>query len=137
MRLGDRELDVMVALWRGGPGTVAEVQERLPAELAYNTVSTILRNLEAKGFVDHTADGRLFSYHARISEATVRGSALSRIVDKLFRGSPLGVITHMVEGDELSPDDLEELQEFLEERLSAMPPSAAAEPRRSKAAGKG
>jgi predicted transcriptional regulator len=50
--LGERELDVMTALWTDGPGTVAEVKERLPAALAYNTVLTILRNLEAKRLED-------------------------------------------------------------------------------------
>ena len=45
--LGDRELDVMGVLWDLGSGTVAEVRDRLPADLAYTTVLTILRNLEA------------------------------------------------------------------------------------------
>jgi BlaI family transcriptional regulator, penicillinase repressor len=53
--LGDRELDVMGVLWTLGSGTVAEVRDRLPVELAYTTVLTILRNLEAKEFVSHTA----------------------------------------------------------------------------------
>jgi predicted transcriptional regulator len=51
--LGDRELDVMGVLWDLGSGTVTEVRDKLPADLAYTTVLTILRNLEAKGFVDH------------------------------------------------------------------------------------
>lgn len=123
-RLGERELDVMVALWRHGPGTVADVQGRLGVELAYNTVSTILRNLEAKGFVDHTADRRLFSYFARMSEQAARGNALSRVVDKLFRGSPLGVVTHMVENENLSHQDLQELHEFLDQRLTCTPENA-------------
>src|SRR4029078_12810500 len=53
--LGDRELDVMGVLWDLGSGTVSEVRERLPADLAYTTVLTILRNLEAKELVRHTA----------------------------------------------------------------------------------
>ena len=56
--LGDRELDVMGVLWELRSGTVAEVRERLPAELAYTTVLTILRNLEEKGFVSHEVEGR-------------------------------------------------------------------------------
>src|SRR5687767_7196459 len=117
--LGERELDVMGALWREGPGTAAEVQKRLPAELAYNTVSTILRNLEAKGYVDHTADGRLFQYHARVTEQAARGNALSRMVDKLFRGSPLQVVTHLVENETLSQEEMEALHRLLDRQLSA------------------
>ena len=119
--LGERELDVMGALWREGPGTAAEVQKRLPAALAYNTVSTILRNLEAKGYVGHTADGRLFEYFPRVTEEAARGSALSRMVDKLFRGSPLQVVTHLVENETLSPDELVALHRLLDRQLSAVP----------------
>ncbi|HEX6925671.1 MAG TPA: BlaI/MecI/CopY family transcriptional regulator [Longimicrobiaceae bacterium] len=130
--LGERELDIMVALWRQGPGTVAEVQARLPIELAYNTVSTILRNLEAKGYVGHTAEGRLFHYHALVSEQTVRGNALSRLVDKLFRGSPLGVVTHMVESQALSPEELRALEEYLDQRLKGLQSASGANMRPGK-----
>ena len=124
--LGERELDVRGVLWRDGPGTAAEVQKRLPAALAYNTVSTILRNLEAKGFVDHTAEGRLFHYFARVSEVAARGSALSRVVDKLFRGSALHVVTHMVENETLSDGELRELHRLLDSRLSSSSRGGAA-----------
>jgi BlaI family penicillinase repressor len=115
--LGERELDVMGVLWRDGPGTVAEIRKRLPVPLAYNTVLTILRNLEGKGFVGHTAEGRLFRYHPAVSEQAVGGSALSRLVDKLFRGSALRVVAHMVEQETLSPDDLRTLHQLLDQRL--------------------
>lgn len=115
--LGERELDVMGVLWRHGAGTAAEVRRRLPADLAYNTVSTILRNLEAKGYVGHTAEGRLFHYHALVTEQAARGNALTRMVDKLFRGSSLRVVTHMVESEALSPEELRSLHELLDERL--------------------
>jgi BlaI family transcriptional regulator, penicillinase repressor len=117
--LGERELDVMAALWRDGPGTVQEVRERLPAPLAYNTVLTILRNLEAKAFVGHEAEGRLFRYFPAVEERAVRGSAISRIVDKLFRGSSLDVVAHMVEDESLSRDELRQLHQLIDERLSS------------------
>jgi predicted transcriptional regulator len=113
-------------LWRGGPGTVAEIRERLPVTLAYNTVLTILRNLENKGFVGHEDEGRLFTYFPAISEQSVQGSALERLVTKLFRGSPAGIVTHLVEAESLSTDDLRELHTLLEKRLS-QPKAAPAE----------
>ena len=117
--LGKRELDVMAAVWREGPGTVSEVRERLPAVLAYNTVLTILRNLEAKGFLRHTAEGRTFRYHALVSEQSARGSALSRIVERLFRGSALHLITQLVEEQPMSPDELRDVHRLLDARLRA------------------
>ena len=118
--LGERELDVMGVLWRDGACTVAEVRERLPADLAYNTVLTILRNLEAKALAGHTAEGRTFRYHPLVSEQAVRGSALARLVDRLFRGSALGVVTQLVDQRALSPDELRDLSKLLEERAAAI-----------------
>ena len=111
--LGDRELDVMGVLWDLGSGTVAEVRDRLPAELAYTTVLTILRNLEAKDLVDHTAEGKAHRYRPKLARRDARQSALSRIVDKLFHGSPEQLVAQLVEDEQLSADDLRRLRALL------------------------
>ena len=111
--LGDRELDVMGVLWDLGSGTVAEVRDKLPADLAYTTVLTILRNLEAKELVHHTAEGKAHRYHPRVARKTARRSALARVVDKLFHGSPEQLITQLVEDDQLSAEDLRRLRALL------------------------
>lgn len=113
--LGDRELDVMGVLWDLGSGTVSEVRDKLPADLAYTTVLTILRNLEAKGFVDHTAEGKAHRYVAKVARRTARRSALSKIVAKLFHGSPEQLVAQLVEDEELSADDLKRLRALLTE----------------------
>src|SRR6185503_4780780 len=79
--LGDRELDVMGVLWDLGSGTVAEVRDRLPADLAYTTVLTILRNLEAKDFVSHSAEGKAHRYFPRVARRAARRTALTKLVD--------------------------------------------------------
>jgi predicted transcriptional regulator len=109
----------MGVLWRTGAGTVAEVRKRLPASLAYNTVLTILRNLEAKGFVGHTVEGRTFRYHPLVTEQAVQGGAVARLVEKLFRGSALRMVAHLVEGEALSADELRGLHDILDSRLGA------------------
>ena len=111
--LGDRELDVMGVLWDLGSGTVAEVRDKLPADLAYTTVLTILRNLEAKELVHHTAEGKAHRYHPRVARKTARRSALARVVDKLFHGSPEQLITQLVEDEQLSVEDLRRLRALL------------------------
>lgn len=116
--LGERELDVMTVLWTDGPGTVAEVKERLPAVLAYNIVLTILRNLEAKAFVDHEAVGRVFRYFPVVSQEAVKGSAVSRLVAKFFGGSPVSVVAHLLESEALSADELRALHAHLNGRLA-------------------
>ncbi|HEX3868067.1 MAG TPA: BlaI/MecI/CopY family transcriptional regulator [Gemmatimonadaceae bacterium] len=111
--LGDRELDVMGVLWDLGSGTVAEVREKLPVDLAYTTVLTILRNLEAKDFVTHTAEGKAHRYVPRVARRSARKSALARMMDKLFHGSPDQLIAQLVEDEQLSAADLKRLRALL------------------------
>ena len=111
--LGDRELDVMSVLWEIGSGTVAEVRERLRDELAYTTVLTVLRNLEEKGFVTHEAEGRAHRYAPAIAREAARRSAIARLIDKLFEGSPEQLIAQLVEDRGLSAEELRQLQERL------------------------
>src|SRR3954471_16195396 len=111
--LGDRELDVMGVLWDLGSGTVSEVRDRLPADLAYTTVLTILRNLEAKELVTHTSEGKAHRYVPKVARRAARRSALTRIVDKLFHGSPEQLIAQLVEDEHLSADDLKRLRSLL------------------------
>ena len=118
--LGERELDVMTVLWTTGPGTVAEVRERLPVALAYNTVLTILRNLEAKGLVDHEAEGRVFRYFPTVTQEAVKGSAVSRLVSKFFGGSPVSVVAHLLENDGIDADELRALHAHLNDRLAKL-----------------
>src|SRR3712207_6585500 len=108
--LGDRELDVMGVLWELGSGTVAEVRAELPADLAYTTVLTILRNLEEKGFVSHRAEGRAHRYFPRVARQAARKTALARLVDKLFHGSPELLLAQLVADHDLTADDLRRLR---------------------------
>ena len=111
--LGDRELDIMGALWELGSGTVTEVREHLPADLAYTTVLTILRNLEAKGFVRHTVEGKAHRYHPRVAQRTARRNALAHILEKMFHGSPEQLIAQLVDDAKLSAADLKRLRAHL------------------------
>ena len=113
--LGDRELDVMALLWEIGTGTVGEVRRALPATLAYNTVLTILRNLEAKGFVKHTEEGRAYRYYPHVAQHAAQRSAISRLVDKLFSGSPEALLARLVDDGALSPEELQRLAKRVSE----------------------
>jgi predicted transcriptional regulator len=107
--LGDRELDVMAVLWESGSGTVGEVLERLDAPLAYTTVLTILRNLEAKGLVSRTEEGRAHRYFPRIGQQSAQRSALTRLVDTLFQGSTEQLLARLVDDEALDAEELSKL----------------------------
>lgn len=119
--LGDRELDVMGVLWEIGSGTVTEVRDQLPAELAYTTVLTILRNLEEKGFVTHEVEGRAHRYSPRIERQAARRSAIGRVVDKLFHGSVEQLVVHLVRERNLTADDLRRIRRTLGDAESPRP----------------
>ncbi|MCA9571292.1 MAG: BlaI/MecI/CopY family transcriptional regulator [Myxococcales bacterium] len=117
VRFTPRELDVMGVLWDKGPSTVADVQAALEDRLAYTTVLTILRVLEEKGSVTHTAEGRAHRYQAVVERQVAGSSALRRVRDRLFSGSPELLLTRLVEDEDLSDEELRRMRDLLEQRL--------------------
>lgn len=114
--LGKREHDLMDVLWSRGPSTVAEVRDALGADLAYTTVLTILRNLEAKGAVSRWGEGRAHRYFAVAARDDARESALQRLIDRFFAGSHEGLLTHLVDARKLSPEQLAELRARIDDQ---------------------
>ncbi len=111
LTLGERELDIMAVLWETGAGTVGEVRERLPVPLAYTTVLTILRNLEAKGYLSHTVDGRAHRYRPRIAQRAAQRSALKRMLSRFFSGSPELLLARLVADGNVDAQALREMAE--------------------------
>lgn len=114
----DRELDVMAVLWRMGSATVREVQDQLEPDLAYTTVLTILRTLEAKGHVGRELQGRAHRYHPEVHPDEAGTTALRHILTKIFAGSPDALLTRLVSDQHLTEDDLRRLRRLLDERLA-------------------
>lgn len=115
----DRELDVMAVLWKHGTGTVAEVRAALKGDFAYTTVLTVLRTLEEKGFVTHTSEGKAHRYTPVVEPSVAGRSALSRILDKMFAGSPELLLTQLVSDRRLDKKKLRQLRALLDARLGA------------------
>ena len=113
----DRELDLMNVLWEHGPSTAAEVREKLTDDLAYNTVLTMLRILEEKGYAGRIEEGRAHRYHALVEREAAGQSAVRRLVDRLFDGSPELLLTHLVNDKKLKHADIQRLRAVLDARL--------------------
>lgn len=112
-----RELDVMAVLWTHGPSTVAEVRERLEDELAYTTVLTILRTLEAKGFVSHEEEGKAHRYAPLVARDRAGRSALGQVLDKIFGGSREMLLANLVRERGVDAAELKRLRKVLDSRL--------------------
>ncbi len=111
----DRELDVMQILWDRGPCVVAEVREGLQDDLAYTTVLTILRTLEAKGHIGHTEEGRGYRYFATVKQRAAQDSALRHLMRKLFDSSAELLLTRLVSEKTLTAEELKRMRALLDE----------------------
>jgi BlaI family transcriptional regulator, penicillinase repressor len=116
----DRELDVMAVLWERGNGTVAEVREALSDELAYNTVLTVLRTLQEKGYVRPSVEGRAHRYYPTVTQHAAGKSALGRVLEKVFAGSSELLLTQLVSERTVDADELRRLRKLLDERLESL-----------------
>ena len=112
----DRELDVMAVLWARGSATVAEVRERIPDDLAYTTVLTVLRTLEEKGHVGHRGEGKAYRYFPLVERRVAGRSALARLIDTVFNGSPELLLTQLVTERDLSEEQLKRIRKLMDAR---------------------
>ena len=114
LRLTQRELDIMSVLWELGEATVTEVRDRVDPALAYTSVSTMVRNLEMKGFVSHRrGEGKTHVYFPVIDAETAGESAVGRVLNKIYGGSPIKLLAHLVEQNRLSEKELDRMRDLL------------------------
>ncbi len=116
-RLGDLQLRIMRVLWDSGPASVAQVRRKLEGDdLAYTTVATMLRKMEARGLVRHRQHQRRFIYEPAVSAEDVTRSMAHDMVDRLFEGSLADAVSHLLETREVSPEELARLEKLIQER---------------------
>jgi predicted transcriptional regulator len=108
----------MNILWRIGPSTVAQMLEALPAgrELAYTSVSTIVRILEQKGFVRSEKVGRGHEYSAAVPKDDYQARSLKHLVRNVFDGTPSLVVRRLLDSDALSDEDLAQIRALLRKK---------------------
>jgi predicted transcriptional regulator len=115
-KLGERELDLIQALWKLERATVSEVQEVLREQgedIAYTTIQTMLNRLETKGLVARDDSQRVHLYYAVLEEPVIAGNALQRLIERFFRGSTEALVTRLVEED-LTAEQLERIQSLID-----------------------
>lgn len=100
------ELEIMQVLWEAGPSTVADVQPKLRARLAYTTVQTMLNVLLRKHRVKRVQEGRAFRYSAAVTRERAMGNALTDLVKRMFGGSSEALLMAMVDSRQISAEEL-------------------------------
>ena len=105
------EEQVMQILWEEEEGFVKELLQKFPEPRpAYNTVSTIIRILEKKGFVDHRSFGKSHQYYPLVSRDQYRNERFSSLMKNYFNNSMKQVLSHFGEG---VPMDMKEADEII------------------------
>ena len=113
--LSERQLAIMRVLWERGGATVAEVQKALDEvrPLAYSTVSTLLSRMEGKGAVTHREEGRTFIYEAVVTEEQVSTTVVSHLVDKVFSGNAVELVSHLLDSRDVDADELAQIKKLV------------------------
>lgn len=114
-RLTAKEEEVMGYFWEKGPLFVKQLLEFYePPRPHFNTLSTIVRGLEEKGFLTHTAYGNTYQYYAVVSADDFKRKTLKGIISKYFDNSYLSVVSSLVKEEKISVEELKQLIEEVE-----------------------
>ncbi len=110
------EEQVMLILWEMGEALVKEIIVKMPSpKPAYNTVATVVRVLEGKGFVNHKVVGNTHVFYPEISEKEYRNFVFEKIMGSYFDGSYKNLVSFLVKEKNMSIDELNELVKLAEQ----------------------
>lgn len=115
-KLTPKEEEIMQIIWNLDKCFVKEVIEQMEdPKPAYTTVSSIVRILESKGFVGHTAYGNTHQYYPIVAKEDYRKNTFKSFVQNYFDNSFKNVVSFLVEEKKLSKDEIDELSSILKE----------------------
>ena len=116
-RLTAKEEEIMGFFWEKGPLFVKEIlafyDEPKPH---FNTLSTIVRGLEEKGFLAHHTYGNTYQYYVVVSESDFSKRTLKSVISKYFNNSYLSAVSSLVKEEDISLDDLKKLIQEVEQK---------------------
>jgi len=116
-KLTNKEEEVMQILWLLKKAFVKDVIEEIKGEIPhYNTLSTIIRNLEDKGYVSHNAYGKTHQYFPIISKETYRKRFFNTAIDNYFNSSYKNVVSFFAKEEKISVAELKEIIKLIEKK---------------------
>lgn len=110
-QLTKAEEEIMHIIWQIQPCLVRDIIDRLgDPEIPHSTVSSVVRILERKGFLDHKAYGKTYEYFPIVSKEEYAQHGVQSLVEKYFNGSPKKLVSFLVKNEDM---DLKELNDLL------------------------
>ncbi len=114
--LTKKEEEIMQVLWRLKKGVVHAILTELPEpKPKYTTVSTVVRILEEKGFVNHRSFGKTHEYFPVVSKMAYKRFSFKQMISSYFDNSYENVVSFMVNDREVSEEELAEMKQIIEE----------------------
>ncbi len=118
MKLTNREEQIMDYLWKNGESFVKDIIASFEdPKPHYNTISTIVRNLEQKGFINHEDFGTTYRYFAAISKEQFVKQNLKQQVKKYFNNSYKSFVSSLVESNDITIEEVKELIELAKKKI--------------------
>ena len=115
-RLTAKEEEIMGYFWEKGPLFVKQLLEYYEEPKPhFNTLSTIVRGLEDKGFLSHNTFGNTYQYYVAVSETEYSKGTLKNVIAKYFNNSYLGVVSSLIKEEDISVDELRKLLDEVEQ----------------------
>ncbi|RMA57857.1 BlaI/MecI/CopY family transcriptional regulator [Ulvibacter antarcticus] len=115
-QLTNKEEEIMQALWQLEKAFVKEIAAILPNENHYNTVSTIVRNLEEKGFVSYTAFGKTHQYFPLVSKDDYAKGFMNSASKRFFNNNYKSMVSFFAKEEKISAGELREILEIIEKK---------------------
>lgn len=114
--LGETEMEVLHHVWDLGEATVSDVRERIldDRDVAYTTVMTVMKKLAEKGYLTYYKEGRSYVYAPAQQPDEVQHSLLSRLMEKVFHGSPSALVQTLVQRENLSDAERREIIDIID-----------------------
>jgi BlaI family transcriptional regulator, penicillinase repressor len=116
--LTENELSVMKELWSQAPLTVGEILDRLNRrpKPAYTSLLTLVQAMEKKGYITHEKQGKAFAYFPKLQQQHYMKGEIKRVSERLFGSGPLSLVMNLIQTEQLSKDEVEQLKKLLEEK---------------------
>lgn len=118
-KLTNKEEEIMHVLWKLEQAFVKDVMAEMADEQPhYNTLSTIIRNLEEKGYVAHRAFGNTHQYYPIVSKEDYRKKFMSHAIDTFFNSSYKSMVSHFAQEEKISAEELREILNMIEKNTN-------------------
>ncbi|MCL9805428.1 BlaI/MecI/CopY family transcriptional regulator [Flavobacterium amniphilum] len=116
-KLTNKEEEIMHILWKLKKAFVKEVMAEITEETPhYNTLSTIIRNLEDKGYVAHNAFGNTHQYYPVVSMEEYRKRFMKTAIENYFNSSYKNLVSFFAEEQKISAEELREILDIIEQK---------------------